>query len=59
MEARGGDGRGRRPRGTILAPALSSVLPQVDFVVPIFDATELHALAAVDWALGAKSEAAS
>ena len=39
----------------LLSPALDPVLPQADFVLPIFDATELHALAAVDWALGARS----
>lgn len=33
------------------APELSLVLPEDDSVLPVFDATELHVLAAVDWAL--------
>lgn len=33
------------------APELSLVSPEDDSVLPVFDATELHVLAAVDWAL--------
>jgi|CXWL01.1.fsa_nt_gi aspartate racemase len=33
------------------APELSLVSPEEDSVLPVFDATELHVLAAVDWAL--------
>lgn len=34
-------------------PELSLVSPEEDSVLPVFDATELHVLAAVDWALAA------
>jgi aspartate racemase len=36
------------------APELSLVSPEEDSVLPVFDATELHVLAAVDWALASE-----
>jgi len=39
-----------------LSPALGMVMAPADSVFPILDATELHALAAVDWALDGQSE---
>ena len=39
-----------------LTPALGAVMAQADSVPPIFDATEVHALAVVDWALGLRVE---
>ena len=40
------------------APELSLVLSESDSVLPIFDASELHVLAAVDWALATNPEPA-